>query len=376
MLIECITIITLMSKSGSILFRPLKIKNLTIMNRFLRSALWDANADAEGNPTDEALEHLVYLAQGEVGLIATPALSADPKAVGKGTFGMVSENNVEGWAQCIESIKTRGNKVMFQINHKGTPQSNQEVEEVIEQFTKSCLLAEKAGADIVQLHCAHGFLLSRFLSPATNQRTDKWGGSVANRCRIIKEIIAEVRKKSNVMFSMKMNGNDFVEGGITPQTAPDYVNELVNCVDLFEISCGMGNPMHAIPCEFNKAALIKGVKDSATQKSIIEAAKKAITGVHFQQEYNRMAAEEIKKRVPKAVLALVGANREFSKMEKLVKDGVCDIVSMARPLLKNPFLVKEFYDGTRDKADCINCGACILNLTDGIYCHLNKERIW
>ena len=380
------------SRAGSVLFTPRKIGNLTVMNRFMRSATWDANADAEGNPTDEALELLVYLAQGEIGLIAGPAMTCDPASVGRGTFAMVNEGNRDSWTQFVESIQTRGNRVMFQINHKGAAAAvpvspsgtgnskaltNAEVEQIVDNFVKACVLSAQAGVDAVQLHCAHGFLLGEFLSPAANRRTDKWGGSLENRCRIVKEILQEVRKKTNVMLSIKMNGDDHVPGGITPATAPDVVRELVKDCDLFEISCSNVNgKMYALASDFNQAALLKGVKDAKQKEEILKKAHAAMDGITFTEEFNRRAAEEIKRKVPEACVALVGGNRTFANMEKLVKDGVCDIVSMSRPFLKDPFLVTKFWRGETDKADCINCSACLMNLTEGVFCHVNKERIW
>lgn len=388
-----------MTKSLSI-FKPTKIGPLRLMNHFMRSATWDMNAEADGTPKDEMLEMLVYLAQGKVGLITTTAMTVNKKELSPGIFGMCKEEHVEPYTTLFESIHTRGNKVMVQINHKGLDRTNGEgiayvptvlnekagnmkeltnsqIEDIIQEFINSVKLVEKTGADAVQLHCAHGFLLSSFLSPALNRRNDKWGGSLENRTRIVKEILKESRKvvKKPMAFSIKFNGDDHLDGGITPESSPDLVNELVELVDLFEISSGASHKMFQIPSVFNQAALTKGVPKDKRQ-AILQQAKACFDGVEFKEEYNRRAAELIRKKVPQAKLALVGGNRDLYKMDSLIKENIVDLVSLSRPLLKNPFLVQEMESGKATKSNCINCGACIINQHDGIYCHINRERIW
>lgn len=389
-----------MSNSLSV-FRPTTIGPLNLMNHFMRSATWDGYAEADGTPKDEMLEMLVYLAQGKVGLITTTAMTVNKKELCPGTFGMCKEEHVEPYLNLFESMQLRGNKVMVQINHQGLDLTNNgnpiayvptiideknrnlreltnsQIEDVIQEFINSVKLVEQTGADAVQIHCAHGFLLSSFLSPALNRRNDKWGGSMENRTRIVKEIIKESKKivKRPMAFSIKFNGDDYLKGGITPESAPDIVNELVDYVDLFEVSCGASKKMFQIRSTFNRPALSKGVPKDKLQ-SILQQAKESFEGAEFYEEYNRKAAELIRKKVPKAKLALVGGNRDLYKMEKLIKENVVDLVSLSRPLLKNPFLVKEMEDGKTTKSDCMNCGACIVNQLDGIYCHINHERIW
>jgi 2,4-dienoyl-CoA reductase-like NADH-dependent reductase (Old Yellow Enzyme family) len=387
--------ISLMSRAGSILFSPHRVGPIMVKNRFLRSATWDTFAHADGTPEDRALEMVLYLAQGDVGLIVPSGMSCNPNSIAKGTFGMTNSAHVAAWRPVIESIHTRGNKVFFQINHQGLrPRpglpsvgptahsktdhalSNSEIEDIIQMFVKSCALSVESGVDGVQLHCCHGFLLSSFLSPALNKRTDKWGGTFENRSRIVHEIIAEVRRNHpTIAISIKMNGNDHIPGGITPETAPDVVRTLVKDVDLFEVSCGVGSQLFGIASDFNPVALKKDVPIEK-QATFLKLAKAALAGVHFEEEFNRKAVEAIRREVPEATLALVGGHRQFSKMEKLVLDGVTDFVSLSRPLLKNPFLVRDFFQAKANRSDCINCAACILNLDEGVFCHMNKERIW
>lgn len=379
----------MISRSNSVLFRPKNIGPISIMNRFIRSATWDGMTEGNGIPADEHFEMLVYLAQGMVGLISPGDMEVDPKLIRPRIFGISNQDQIDIWKTVTESIHTRGNKFLFQLNHKGPDcptrfTENQheltttEVDDIIHLYAQSAINSLEAGSDGIQLHGAHGFFLSTWLSPARNLRKDKHGGSSENRCRIIKEIVNEVRKKAKKPFftSLKMNGSDIDPNGLTPDLSAEIVHELRNHIDLFEISCNITEPLHQIASDFNKAAIIKGIPKDKWNDSVNHA-QQLLKGVKFQEEFNRPYAEIIRKKNPDVLLALVGGNRDFHKMEKLVSSGLVDFVSLSRPLLKNPFLVKDFYDGKVSKSDCINCGACLLNSDySDVYCHINKERIW
>lgn len=378
----------MLSRVGSILFKPKNIGPITIMNRFIRSATWDGLTDGNGMPLDEHFEMMVYLAQGMVGLICPGDMEVNLDSIGEHVYAISDKKYVDAWKGVIDSIHTRGNKIMFQLNHKG-PEcptklfdgqielNNSQIEDYIDLYVKAGLSSLDAGVDGVQIHGSHGFFLSSWLSPARNHRTDKWGGSTENRSLILKQIITELKKRAKKPFfvSLKLNGCDIDPNGLTPDLSADLVHTLKGYVDMFEISCNITQPYYQIASDFNMRALTKGVPVDR-HSDTINKAKKLLDGVEFKEEFNRPYAEVIRKKNPDACLALVGGNRRFSKMEELVKSGLVDFVSMSRPFLKNPFLVKEMYDGTTDASNCINCGACLINSDYGVYCKTNKNKIW
>jgi 2,4-dienoyl-CoA reductase-like NADH-dependent reductase (Old Yellow Enzyme family) len=250
-----------------------------------------------------------------------------------------------------------------------------DVEESIDLFLKSADLSVRSGADGVQLHCAHGTLLSAFLSPIFNRRSDKWGGGIAGGVRLIAEILRGIRQRCpGTATSIKFNSDDCMPGGIVPATAADVVRGLLGLVDLFEVSRGISG-LFGIASSINQSVLLRGVPKEK-QKVLLSAAADALKGVTFAEEFNKAAAQTIRQAIPTARLALVGGNRQFAKMEKLVSDGVAEIVSISRPLLKNPYLVREFYEGKATKSDCLNCGSCILRTEGGIVCHANRTQPW
>lgn len=156
-------------------------------------------------------------------------------------------------------IHKNGSKIVFQTCHAGlrVPESlerkepstfpslynglsKSEIEDIIESFRKSAVQAQKAGADGVQLHGAHGYLFSSFMSPFYNHRDDSYSVTDEGRCRFILETAEAIRKSCGKDFSVmiKINGNDFLPSGVTPELASKYVNLLKSKIDLFEISCG------------------------------------------------------------------------------------------------------------------------------------------
>jgi 2,4-dienoyl-CoA reductase-like NADH-dependent reductase (Old Yellow Enzyme family) len=271
-------------------------------------------------------------------------------------------------------------KVVFQICHAGpkalasppphfgpSQQANVEpltipqIDEIIQSFIKSSLWLKKAGADGVQLHAAHGFLLSAFLSPAYNRRTDSYGGSAANRVRLLSEIAAQIRIATgpDFLLSVKLNGNDHLPNGVTPELAAEYVRAVAPVVDLFEISAGaVPDRPFASRVNVNPRVVREVVRPAKEAERVIETIASWIEEVPFTEGYNLESARRVRKVVGENVkLAVCGGLRRFGQMEGIVKDGTVDVVSLSRPFLRQPDLVKVLKGEGRD-ADCIHCGLC------------------
>ncbi|KAH0795633.1 oxidoreductase, FAD/FMN-binding family protein [Histomonas meleagridis] len=384
-----------MSNQGSILFTPKRLGKFTIANRFMRSATWEALADSDGNGSKKLFDLMENLSKGGVGLIVPGAVCCTKSGFGLiHQSGMYTTKHSEDWKPVVEKMHKNGSKVVFQVIHGGaacTDRSlngnnppfvptaftkeqheltNAEIEELIENFANSAKLSYLAGADGVQFHCAHGYLLSSFMSPATNHRKDKWG---ENRLRILEEIISTTRARvpESFSFSIKFNVNDCVPGGITPHLASQYVGALKSKLDFFEISCGM-EAKYIMRSNYNEDIAVRGVKKS-DREMIKQQIMAAYSGVSFHEIYNFEGYKVLRKDHPEVHFALVGGNRVFSDMEHLVEREGVDVVSMARPFICNPNLVNDFRDNKIDKSECISCGSCLFNVEKGIYCHLPRK---
>ena len=187
------------------LFQPAQLANLQVKNRFVCSATYECMATEAGEVTDGVVKRYRNLARGDVGLIITGHLYVHPLGRGaKRMLGIHDDRMIPGLMKVVESVHQEGGKIVFQLNHAGrqttkeiigqTPvgpsdkgrdpvnfvkpkkMTEEQIKEVIQAFGKAASRAIEAGADGVQIHAAHGYLVNQFLSPFFNRRTDDWGG--------------------------------------------------------------------------------------------------------------------------------------------------------------------------------------------------------
>lgn len=256
------------------LFEELILPNgIKIPNRIAKAAMEENLADFEHNPSDKLFKLYDIWAKGEIGLIITGNVMIDSKAM-TGPAGVVleSDKNILNFKKWAKIIKSNGAIALMQINHPGrqmpknlgqktiAPSSvalnvgiaskafaqpkemtEHEIHDVINRFVNSALLAEKSGFDGIEIHAAHGYLISQFLSSNVNKREDRWGGSIENRAKILVDIISLIKQRVSKKFiiAVKLNSADFQKGGFTSEDAIKVI-ELLNAlkVDLLEISGG------------------------------------------------------------------------------------------------------------------------------------------
>ncbi len=380
------------------MFQSVKIGKMEIKNRFVHSATYEVMADNKGYITDELIKRYKNLAKGEVGLIIPGHMYVHPLGnAHHGQIGIHNDDMIPGLKKLADIIHENGGKVAFQLAHGGRqtprqmidtqplapskqgrdpvtlnkPQKMSEalIEETIEAFAAAAVRAVEAGSDAVQIHAAHGYLICEFLSPFFNKRKDKWGGSDENRFRFIKEIIKRMKGRlpDDIPVLVKMNTNDYTPfKGITPDLAAVYAKWMTELgVDAVEISCGTYYTLHTIrgdiPVPEMAAGLPMWMRPVAKVK--LNFQKKGNT---FSDAYNLDAAKKIKPKMGDTPLILVGGMRKLSQMEKIVENGEADLISMSRPFIREPFLVKRFQEGKSTEASCINCNKCFAAMFNSI----------
>ncbi|WP_027819980.1 NADH:flavin oxidoreductase/NADH oxidase family protein [Paraburkholderia bannensis] len=245
----------------------------TIPNRIAKAAMEENMADAHHAPSAQLMRLYQSWAEGGAGLLITGNVMVDSRAM-TGPGGVVLENDrhLDAFRKWARTGRAKGAQFWLQINHPGrqmranlgqptwapsaialslgkmskhfnTPQAmtTEVIEDVIQRFARTARLGEKAGFTGVEIHAAHGYLLSQFLSPLTNQRTDQWGGSLENRARLLLEIVKAVRAVVSPRFAVavKLNSADFQRGGFSADDARQVVTLLNDLpVDLVELSGG------------------------------------------------------------------------------------------------------------------------------------------
>ena len=389
----------------SLLFQPCRIGQLEVRNRFVHSATYECMAGTDGEVTDDLVNRYRNLAKGEVGLIIPGYLYVLPrgKAIGRQT-GIHHDRLVPGLRKIVDAVHQEGGHIAFQLAHGGrqSPKkvtgqaplapssfgrdpvtmnrakaaSGEDIQEIIRAFVQAARRALEAGVDGLQLHCAHGYLLNEFLSPFFNRRQDQWGGSPEKMFRIVKEIILAIKAEVGGGFPIlvKLNTSDFTpKPGITPELAARYAGWLKELgVSALEISSGTWYTFHTVRGGIPINDLARGLPMWMRPMAKI-VFKKQIDPCRFQPLYHLPAARIIKPFLGDVPLMLVGAVRNLKEMEDVVSNGEADFVSMSRPLIREPFLVKRLREGKAEKASCISCNKCFAAIFNNfpVRCYVN-----
>ena len=362
------------------LFDQTTINGMTIQNRLARSATWEGMCDADGKPGQKLIAFYRELARGKVGLIITGYTFVSPE--GKqlpGKMGIHSDDFADIMKEMTSEVHEDGGKICVQLVHAGgqtdTPNAGgkplapsaietdqypelpaemtrEDIDRVVTAFGDGALRAKKWGFDGVQLHGAHGYLINQFLSPLTNQRQDEYGGSIENRCRFLLESYRAIRSAVGPDFPVmiKLNGSDNLAGALTIEDAVFAAKSLdKEGIDCIEVSGGTP---------------ASGDQNPARTK--INSPEK--------EAYNLPLAQQIRFAV-KCPVMVVGGFRSFEIAEKTIQESA-DYISMARPFIREPGLVKRWQEGDRAPARCISCNSCFMPgiKEGGIYCVVEKKE--
>ncbi len=354
------------------LFDRTIINGMETANRFVRSATWEGMAAEDGSVTRRLTEMMAELARGEVGLIITSYAFVSPEGrSNSGQLGACDDSLLAGLREMAAAVHAEGGRTALQLVHGGCAANpgaglepvgpsdggspgcraagTEDIAKVIADFSAAAGRAKQAGFDAVQLHSAHGFLLSQFLSPAFNKRTDGYGGPLENRARLLLEVVRGVRQAIGPEYPVlvKINSEDFLDGGMRREES------VAVSVMLEEAS------VDAI--EFSGGTVISPEKLSPVRPGRLRSPEDEV--------YYREAAMLYKKRVA-APLILVGGIRSFEVAEGLVRGGTADYISMSRPLICEPGLVRRWKEGDRRPAECVSDNACFAPASDGrgLYC--------
>ena len=359
------------------IFEPVKMNHIEMKNRLVRSATWEgiANPDGsiltdasasfglepseylhmgssktrsssrtarDGSVTEDAYEIYEELAKGGVGAIITGFTSV---ALHDYYFGgmmrLCDDELIPQYKKLVDIIHSEGCPVITQLalgayyreaggKYKQVEPDDMTVEEirlVIQQFIDAAIRAEKAGFDGIQIHAAHFFFLSRFISPAVNHRTDEYGGCTKNRSLILIEIIKGIRKAAPTLhITVKINSSDFTYGGLDENESLTICKLLDQAgIDSIEVS---GN-----------GTSVGGIK------------------AHKNEGYFAASASKIADEVSCPVI-VVGGFRALDTMENVLNQTKIELISLSRPLLREPDLPNKMNADHSAISKCISCNAC------------------
>ena len=349
------------------LFSPIRIGNIRLKNRIIAAPTSPSMITTEGHFTPEMIAYLEEKAKGGVAVV-TYGESIVHSSTGKSHNKQLQLDSFgvkQGMAEAARAIHNAGAYANIQLSHGGkygglvsvggdqdgcevaygpshemTPAGEVQemprelIFEIIDSYRKGAKLCKDCGFDMVQVHAAHGWLFSQFLSPVMNQRTDEFGGSLENRARFLMMALDAVREGVGPRFpiEIRISGDDLTEIGLGMEDCVKVAQMVENKVDLYNVSCGN----HEDPDMFCR-----------THPSAF-----------YKRGVNVYLAAEIKKHVSKPV-ACVGSLNDPAQMEEIIATGQADIVEIGRALLADPYLAKKALEGNADDiTPCLRCYEC------------------
>jgi 2,4-dienoyl-CoA reductase-like NADH-dependent reductase (Old Yellow Enzyme family) len=292
--------------------------------------------------------------------------------------GIYKDDLIPDLAKLADAVHKEHGRIVVQINHAGmqaNPEdvseaiaptaieapflrrpareiTSQEIETVIQAYGNAARRCQEAGFDGVQIHAAHGYLISQFLSPFVNRRSDQWGGNRKKRMRFLREVCAAVREQvgSEYPVLIKLGMMDAVEGGLPSEEGVQVAAALAKMgFDAIEISGGIG-----------------GIKNLNTQKGIRSEADEA----YFLPQARQA------RPITQLPIILVGGFRSRPVMEQVLAEGLADYISLCRPLISEPDLPNQMKLGLKEKSRCLSANNCWpKDAGDGIACKCPHEKV-
>jgi 2,4-dienoyl-CoA reductase-like NADH-dependent reductase (Old Yellow Enzyme family) len=358
------------------IFDRISIGAIESKNRVLRSATAELYADSEGRITDTYLRVFEDLASGGTGVIITGMVDVD---VSNRFSGRMLDISKEGFVEDIRKAKelahAHDTKLVVQIVHCGAkaaagegtlpmgpsdvammkdrpsrPMTKGEIEKVVAEFAFAAGKCKEAGADGVQIHGAHGYLISQFLSPYSNKRTDEYGGGIENRGRIALEILDAMRSEAGSSYPIwiKINCTDLVDESITLEECIWLCKQMESHgLSAIELSAGRGMRRSSSP---SKVIVREQDEGSFASEAVV-------------------LAEEV--GIP---VISTGGFRSLGMMERWLNKGNIIALGLSRPLICEPGLIKRWQGGQTEKSRCVSCNKCY-RLRDGLQCQVGDSTI-
>jgi 2,4-dienoyl-CoA reductase-like NADH-dependent reductase (Old Yellow Enzyme family) len=357
---------------------------MTLQNRFVRSATYDGCAEKNGRVSQKQLKMFEELGRGGVGLIITGIAYVHPSGqISPVQNSIASDDCIPGFRKLAETVHNQGAKIAVQLFHAGretgktykperkqalAPSSvaddpnfnashramaEEEIWEIIRAFGDASRRAREAGLDAVQVHAAHAYLLSQFLSPFTNRRADQWGGNLENRLRLHREIYRDMRAKAGDDYPVlvKIGVEDGFPGGLKFEEGKRAAQYLAQWgFDALEISSGLRG---------------KGYENAEFRPGISRLDREA---------YFREWCRDIRRSVTVPVM-MVGGLRTLDLMEQVIQNQEADFISLCRPLIREPEIINDWKNKDRHRATCISCNKCFDALLKGEGLHCVQKKL-
>ena len=390
---------TEVDRSSSKLFEPARLGPLTLRNRVIKAATFEGMSP-DGVVTDDLIAFHTRVAAGGAAMSTVAYLSIAPEGRTDSGCILVVPDAVEGLRRLTDAIHARGAFAQAQVGHAGpvaNASSNKarslaprrmfnplgmrfakaanehDITRVTSDYERGAKLCVEAGFDSLEIHIGHNYLLSSFLSPKLNRRTDRWGGSIENRARFARQVVTAVRSAvgGDVAVTAKLNMVDADRGGLTIEDSLQVAAmlEADGALDALELTAGssLANPMY----------LFKGAAPTAEFRATLPwylrggfrlVGGKFLHTYPYQEAYFLDQAARFRESLDMP-LVLLGGISELATAERGLAAGF-DFIAMARAILHHPDIVNEWAHGTGTISGCIHCNRCMPTIYTGTRCPL------
>jgi len=394
-------------------FDPSEIGVIKLKNKIIRSATHEGLADEKGYPTEKLIKKYEMLAKNDVGCIITgyAGIMQNGKSNYHNMLMINDDSFIDPYKRVTQKIHEYQTPIILQIAHCGrqtrgkitglptvapsairdksfkedVPKelTEKEIFEIIDNFVKAIARAKEAGFDGVQLHLAHGYLLSQFLSSYSNRRKDTWGGTTENKFRIVGEIFTQAKKLvGDYPILVKLNAHDGRRNGMRIKEAVQISKMLENagCAAI-EVSCGVSEDgLYTIRGE--KLPIDAVFTYNFSYKTYPRVLKKIVRQIaplitkknKPYSNFNVPHAKEIKQHVKIPIIA-VGGIKSVHAINAIIEENSADFVSMSRPFIIEPNIVAKFKNGTQTESQCTDCNYCAIAQEEHpLRCYRGKLR--
>ena len=378
-------------------FTPFTLGPLELRNRFLKSATYEGFFE-EGLPTQGLTDHHVAMARGGVSLTTVSYGAVSP---GGRTFHnqmYIHESTLPALARLAEAVHKAGGKVSMQLTHCGFFSKNKQagrplgpsrllntygmlngipfskemdagdLERTAGDFARAAEGLAAAGYDAVEIHMGHGYLLSQFLSPATNRRKDKYGGPIENRARFPLEVFRRAKERvgKRLAVLVKLNMSDGFRGGLTVEESSYVARQLEEAgADALVLSGGFTSrtPFYLMRGEVPLKGMVQNGENIAEKVTMALFGPLLVKKYPFTPLFFLGQARQIRQAVTMP-LAYLGGVEGRDDIARLMDAGF-DLVALARPLIHDPDFLKKLQSGEIDKTACDRCNECVVEMDRG-----------
>jgi len=377
------------------LFEPVRIGPLTLRNRVVKCGT-NEGMSREGRVTERLIEWHREFARGGVGMttLAYCAVSGEGR-----TFEhqiRVGEAALPGLRRFADAMHGEGAKVSIQLGHAGwfanpratgerpvgpsrhfsphaqafaRPMRDADFERLTRAFADAARVAVAAGFDALEIHVGHGYLLSQFLSPYNNRRRDRWGGSLENRARFPRQVMAAVREAAgpDILVYPKLNMDDGFEGGLTLDEGIQVARWLEEdgSADALQLTGGhtTKTPMYLMRGDVPLRELIDNEKSPVRRLGMRLFARSILKPFAFEEAFFQPKARRFREAVDLPIMLLGGLTR-LDTMERAIAEGFA-AVALGRGLIRDPDLVQRFQRGEATRSRCVPCNRCVVEMDRG-----------